>query len=132
VVLSLSDAEKDALILSLQATVASQQATIVRLEARIAQLEAMLAADSTKSNRPPSSDGLSKGPPKPRSLRQKSGKTPAASPVTPAQRLYGRRIPIISSSMRRRRTAIRATRPCLNQHALLRARSPISLKFVTS
>jgi len=121
----LSEDEKDALILSLQATIAE-------LQARITLLEAKLAADSTNSNRPPSSDGLSKGSPKPRSLRQKSGKSPAGSPVTPAQRLHGRKIPIMSSSMRRRRTAMRATRPCLNQHALLRARSPISLKFVTS
>lgn len=72
----MSETEKDELILSLQAT-------IVELRAKIAGLEAKLAANSTKSNRPPSSDGLSKGPPKPHSLRRRTGKKPGGQPGHP-------------------------------------------------
>jgi flagellar biosynthesis chaperone FliJ len=56
---SLSHAEKDALILSLQAfvaelqaTIAEQQKTIEELRASVTQLETRLAANSTNSNRP--------------------------------------------------------------------------------
>jgi transposase len=83
----LSHAEKDALIISQQARIAALEATVLTLEIRLAELEAKLAADSTKSNRPPSSDGLKKGPPKPRSLRLRSGKKPGGQPDHPGTTL---------------------------------------------
>lgn len=49
-----------------------------RLEARVAELEARLAQNSSNSGRPPSSDGLSKAPP--RSLRTRSGRNPGGQP----------------------------------------------------
>jgi transposase len=66
---------------NLAALVAEQAATIERVERRLAELEAenaelkrRLAQNSRNSSRPPSSDGLSKPPPK--SLRRPSGRKP--------------------------------------------------------
>ncbi len=47
-----------------------------RARERIAELEAQLKANSRNSGKPPSSDGLGKPPPKPRSLRKKTGRKP--------------------------------------------------------
>src|SRR3989304_6075265 len=55
------------------ALVDSLQAVIRTLKARIEQLEARLNKDSHNSHQPPSSDGPAKRP-RPRSLRQRSGK----------------------------------------------------------
>jgi transposase len=75
---SLTHAEKDALILELQAKVAE-------LETIIKELQARLAMNSRNSSKPPSSDGLSK--PKPKSLREKSGKKSGGQPGNPGKTL---------------------------------------------
>jgi transposase len=68
----LTETQKDALILE-------QHAKIVALEEMVAELQARLAADSHNSNKPPSSNGF-RQPPKPKSLREKSGKKSGGQP----------------------------------------------------
>jgi transposase len=75
---SLTHAEKDTLILELQAKVA-------KLEEIIKELQARLAMNSRNSSKPPSSDGL--GKPNPKSLREKSGKKSGGQPGNPGKTL---------------------------------------------
>ena len=60
----------------LQKQVAAQQVQIAVLQQRVEELEAQLAKNSSNSSKPPSSDGLKKNKPRPRSLRKKSGRKP--------------------------------------------------------
>jgi transposase len=82
----LSSDEKDALICSLFERVAALEAVVLKQQAIIAELQARLAADSHNSNKPPSSDGFRK-PPKPKSLRQQSGKKSGGQPGHPGSNL---------------------------------------------
>ena len=65
-----------ALVASLRAELADTRAELGRALERIAELEARLAQSPRNSSRPPSSEGLAKPAPRPRSLRKKSGLRP--------------------------------------------------------
>ena len=64
------------MVVSLREELIETRAELQRALTRIAELEARLAANSGNSSKPPSSDGLAKPAPKPRSLRKKSGRKP--------------------------------------------------------
>ncbi len=64
------------MVVSLREELIETRAELQRALTRIAELEARLAANSGNSSRPPSSDGLAKAAPKPRSLRKKTDRKP--------------------------------------------------------
>src|SRR5829696_5450340 len=72
-----------ALVVSLRAELLAAQAVAGELRAelaearqRIAELEAQAGKNSRNSSKPPSSDGLGKPAPKPKSLRKRTGRRP--------------------------------------------------------
>ena len=62
------------LVEALLATQVELRQQIATLTTRVTELEARLNRDSHNSHKPPSSDGLGKKPPRPHSLRKRSGK----------------------------------------------------------
>ena len=83
---ALSSDEKDALIRTLFEQIQILHAMLAEQQTLIAELQAKIAKDSHNSNKPPSTDGFRK-PPKPKSLRQKSGKKSGGQPGNPGKTL---------------------------------------------
>ena len=70
----MKDIDKDKLIEQLLDHITKLKAIIAEQSEKIKRLEEQVAKNSKNSSKPPSSDGLSKGSPKPRSLRKKTKK----------------------------------------------------------
>jgi hypothetical protein len=82
-------------------------ARVQALEERVRELERRLGLNSSKSGKPPSSDGYQK--PAPKSPHTKSGR-PAVSPAIPGSAWSSGRTPTVSSCTGRARAAGVATR----------------------
>jgi transposase len=73
-ILAAYQAGPEATVALVEAVVTAFQQEIADLSAQMEQLKARLNKDSHNSHQPPSSDGLAKKKPRPRSLRKRSGK----------------------------------------------------------
>lgn len=82
----MTEAQKDAKIIALENEVAELRLLVIELQDIIKELRARLDADSHNSNKPPSTNGFRK-PPKPKSLREKSGKKSGGQPGNPGKTL---------------------------------------------
>jgi transposase len=77
---TLSETDKDKLIVHLMDMIDGLLAQVFTLTAKVEKLERQVAKNSENSSKPPSSDGLAKKPPKTSSLRGKSGKKVGGQP----------------------------------------------------
>jgi transposase len=68
-------------------------ASFMSLVSRIEELERRLGMNSANSSKPPSSDGLAKPKPNPKSLREKTGKTPGGQEGHPGKTLVPKEAP---------------------------------------
>ena len=60
---------------------------VEQLTERVSKLESQLSKNSRNSSKPPSSDGLGRGKPRPKSLRKKTGRNTGGQPGHPGQTL---------------------------------------------
>jgi len=76
-------------IVARDAIIATLEARISRLDAHVVELEARLRANSSNSSKPPSADGLAKGPPKPNRAARRAAarRKPGGQPGAPGAHL---------------------------------------------
>jgi transposase len=79
-------------IVARDAIIAALEARISRLDAQVVELQARLRANSSNSSKPPSADGLAKGPPRPdragrRTAQAGTRRKPGGQPGAPGAHL---------------------------------------------
>ena len=76
-------------IVARDAIIATLEARISQLDAQVVELEARLRANSSNSSKPPSADGLAKGPPKPNRAARRAAarRKPGGQPGAPGAHL---------------------------------------------
>lgn len=77
----------EAMVAGLRRQLDALQHQVRALQRQVQELKARLALNSTNSGKPPSSDGLTKAAPKPKSLRTRSGRRPGGQVGHPGRTL---------------------------------------------